>query len=178
MKNEYEIRGDVTAIFINSPKHGRMETLISTKQLDKVKEFPNSWCLMLDRKMGDFYAYGKLSAVGEIESKTVRLHRWITETTCKMVVDHINHQTLDNTDNNLRVVTQSENMQNRKGATRTNISGIRGVTWNKSKQKWQSIIKVEGKEMYLGSFEKIEDAEKVVTDARKTYMPYSREVTV
>lgn len=177
MKNEYEIRGDVTAIIINSPKHGRIETLISTEKLERAMEFPNAWGVRFDKRMESFYVSGNLFSPGEIKYKrTVSLHRWVTQSSEKMVVDHINHQTLDNTDNNLRVITHSENMQNRKGATRTNSSGIRGVTWDKPARKWRTSIRVEGKYFYLGLFEDIAEAEKVVSDARKTYMPYSQEV--
>lgn len=175
MKNEYEIRGDVTAIFIDSPKYGRMETLISTEKLNKVREFPNTWCLKVERKIEGFYAFGFLLTPGERQRTTVSLHRWITQSPKKMVVDHINHQTLDNTDGNLRVVTQSENMQNRKGATKTSTSGIRGVSWRKVERKWQAHIRINGKMVTLGLFEKIEDAEICVNIARKEFMPYSQE---
>jgi hypothetical protein len=45
---------------------------------------------------------------------------------------------LDNTDSNLRLITQSANMQNYKGAHVDSISGVRGVAWENSKKKVES----------------------------------------
>lgn len=173
MKNEYEIRGDVTAIFLKSKKYGDMETLISTEKLDKVKEFLGSWYLSLDKKSRSFYVLG--NGNGDSKGKTIVFHRLITGAPRGMVVDHINHQTLDNTDVNLRVLTNAENLQNRKGATKNSKSGVRGVTRIKGRNKWQATIAINGKCTYLGLFETIEAAELVVKEARLKHMPYSKE---
>lgn len=45
-------------------------------------------------------------------------------------IDHINRNTLDNRIENLRLITKSRNMQNRKKCTR-NTSGVKGVYWDK-----------------------------------------------
>lgn len=37
-------------------------------------------------------------------------------------------------------------------------SGYRGVHWKKNKQKWQAIIKIDGKNLYLGYFNRPEEA--------------------
>lgn len=55
------------------------------------------------------------------------LHQMVVQANPGMVIDHINHDTLDNRRSNLRVVTQQENMQNRHGADRDSSTGIRGV---------------------------------------------------
>lgn len=44
-----------------------------------------------------------------------------------------------------------------------------GVSWSKSKNKWQSYIQFKGKRIYLGTFEKFEDAIKARSDAEKIY---------
>ena len=41
------------------------------------------------------------------------MHRLIMNNPIGLVVDHINNQTLDNRRENLRIVSQSENMANR-----------------------------------------------------------------
>lgn len=173
MKNDYEIRGDVTAIIINSPKYGIIETLISTNKLDRVKEFRNTWVVNFDSKMNTFYVQGSLYA--DKERTLIILHRWITEAPKGMVVDHINHQTLDNRDDNLRIVAQSENCQNKNGAYRGSSSGIRGVSWNKNSGKWYTHVTVNQKTISVGYYSTIEEAERAVIEARTKYMPYSKE---
>jgi hypothetical protein len=64
-------------------------------------------------------------------------------------IDHINHDKLDNRVENLRLVTRSENNKNR-GLSPKNTSGITGVCWSKVKKKWESKIKINGKDINLG----------------------------
>jgi hypothetical protein len=175
MKNEYEIRGDVTAIIMNSPKYGRVETLISTSQLERAQQFGVRWHPFAIKGTQSFYAECNSPMVNGKRSKKIRLHRWITNAPDGMVVDHRNHDTLDNTDSNLRVCTQLENQQNRQGPTRSGKSGIRGVTWHKYRNKWQAAIRINNISIHVGSFADIRDAEEAVKKARADMMPYSLE---
>lgn len=158
MKNVYEIRGEVTAIFIKTNKHGTMEALISTRQLEKVKQFPNAWYPYYSRTSNSFYVFGRT------HGKFIHLHRWITDAPTELVVDHINHNTLDNTDPNLRVCSRSENQFNRSGPTRRNKSGERGVCWVESCGKWSAKVKYKGKWVYQKWFTDFQEA---VTEVRK-----------
>lgn len=173
MKNNYEIRGDVTAIYLKSAKHGDLETLISTDKLDRVKELPNTWCPSYKKSMNSFYVVGTLDTK---KKQVVSIHRWILESPDDLVVDHINHDTLNNTNSNIRNVTKSENQQNRLGGTKRNTSGYRGVSWSKESQKWTTKIKVNGKAKYLGMYEDIKEANNVVKRYRMLHMPFSQEI--
>lgn len=42
-----------------------------------------------------------------------------------------------------------------------NTSGVKGVTWDKAKNKWKAQIRFKGKNYHLGRYETIEDATKV-----------------
>ena len=64
-------------------------------------------------------------------------------------VDHINHIKTDNSYNNLRLATPSENLKNIEMNGR-NKSGVFGVSKNKESGKWRSQVKVSGKMIYLG----------------------------
>ena len=175
MKNAIEARGGITAIIINSPKYGRKETLISTNKLERAQDYVGSWGVSWSPKSKTFSILGNLS-VGNGKYKRVQLHRWITEAPDGMFVDHINHDTLNNTNDNLRICTNSENQQNRKGSDSDNkSSGIRGVTWNKRHGKWYSQLRVNGKQIHLGCFEKLADARSAAEGARAKYMPFSVE---
>lgn len=173
MKNNYEIRGDVTAIFIDSPKYGMIETLISTSKLNRVKDFPNLWHLYWSVNTQSFYVYGNSTLNGKYTR--ILLHRYVTNAPKYTHVDHVNHETLNNTDRNLRTLTLSENQQNRRGANRNSKSGVRGVVWIEKSKKWQSSVRINGKQKYIGIFTDLVDAERAVIEARKNHMPYSKE---
>lgn len=73
----------------------------------------------------------------------------------KKVVDHINHDTLKNTRDNLRYVSYRQNMQNLR---KNKSSKYPGVSWNTQKQKWVSQIRVDGEIQHLDFFDIEEDA--------------------
>jgi len=77
----------------------------------------------------------------------------------KLVVDHIDGNILNNSVENLRIVTTRENSTT---CFRKNIeahtSQYIGVGWNKSTNKWRSRIQINGKSIHLGSFKIEKDA--------------------
>ena len=75
----------------------------------------------------------------------------------KINVDHISRDRTNNHVNNLRWATASENAQNR-SITSRNTSGVKGVSFHKSSQKWRAQIDADGRKIYLGSFEDKNDA--------------------
>jgi len=72
-------------------------------------------------------------------------------------LDHINRRRTDNKISNLRLATRSENEQN-KLLQRCNTSGFRGVSWSKSRNRWQASIMLNGKQQHLGYFAAAEEA--------------------
>lgn len=62
------------------------------------------------------------------------LHRWITNATDNEYVDHKDHDTFNNLEENLRVTTNSKNNQNRKSANSNNTTGHRNVNWGNNKR--------------------------------------------
>ena len=75
----------------------------------------------------------------------------------KKCVDHINNDRKNNKLNNLRWATAEQNQHNRK-IDKDNTSGTKGVSFVKKTNKWRARINIDGKEIYLGSFMKKEDA--------------------
>ncbi len=67
------------------------------------------------------------------------------------IVDHINHDTLDNRRASLRIAIGSQSQQNR-GKHIDNTSGYKGVTFHKHNRKFVSSIQVNGKRKWLGYF--------------------------
>ena len=83
-------------------------------------------------------------------------------------VDHINGIKNDNRIENLREASKIENAYNRK-TSKNNTSGIKGVRWDKKRERWIAKINIDGKPKYFGSFKDIELAELVVIEARSKY---------
>ena len=82
-----------------------------------------------------------------------------------MQIDHINGNKLDNRIENLRIATYAENQWNAK--TRVdNKSGVKGVCWHKATRRWLAQIKHNKVLHYLGVYDTIEEAAKVVQDKR------------
>lgn len=106
-----------------------------------------NWCLSSGYVRGA--PKGKSSVV-----KQQRLSRLVTGASEGMVVDHINHDILDNRCSNLRVCTYAQNSANAK--PRKGTSGFKGVS--KLRAKWQANICHRGKVEYLGVFDSPEDA--------------------
>lgn len=82
-------------------------------------------------------------------SKSGFMHRLITKCPPDMVVDHINHDTLDNRYMNLRVCTRQQNQMNI--VSKTGKSKYKGVYWDGRGCKWIASINFKGKSTYIAS---------------------------
>jgi len=66
----------------------------------------------------------------------------------------------------LRACTQKQNMENRRGPSRINRSGVRGVYWHSNTEKWLASVTHNGKTHFAGLFETVAEAEDAVIAAR------------
>lgn len=94
-----------------------------------------------------------------INGKKVSLHQLVIGKKEGYIIDHINHDRLDNRTCNLRHITKSFNSFNRKG-----VNGI-----CKSNGKWHAQICKDYKHMSLGRFDNKEDAVKARKEAEIKY---------
>ena len=83
-----------------------------------------------------------------------------------LVVDHMCHNTLCVNPSHLQAVTVKENMENLISAHKGNVSGVRGVRWDKRLKKWRASISHYGKPVQVGMFTDLKQAEKAVIEAR------------
>ena len=95
------------------------------------------------------------------------MSREIMKTPKGMLCDHKNHKTLDNQEHNLRNVTNSQNMMNRKGAQKNNRLGVLGVRQNG--YGFQAHISVNRKIKCFPNRKTIEEATQDRKDAEKIY---------
>ena len=83
-------------------------------------------------------------------------------------IDHKDTNTLNDRIDNLRAATHTTNKWNT-GIRKNNTSGIKGVSWQSQRSKWQARIDVDGKTIHLGLFETIEEATTTRRNAAEKY---------
>lgn len=117
-----------------------------------------------------FYA---LRHVGR--NKKIMMHRDVMNPPDNLLVDHIDHNGLNNTKNNLRLATYHQNNVNRI-KTRTNkcSSKYKGVSLHKRDKLYHASICCNGKKYKLGSFKNETDAAKAYDKkARKLFCEFA-----
>lgn len=132
---------------------------IDSDDLEKVSNF--KWYARKGKR-GVYYATSTLH-------KNVHMHRLILGVTDRKVfVDHKDHNGLNNTKENLRAVTNSQNMMNSRPNKNT-TSKYKGVYWAKDKGKWTAQIKINSKMKYIGRFHIEDDAAIAYNEMAKEY---------
>jgi hypothetical protein len=113
-------------------------------------EFLNQW-KWYAAAYGKGYTYAVRTLVRPNGNNGVlKMHRVIMNAPTDMVVDHKNHDCLDNRKSNLRICSRSQNSMN-SCARRGTASGLKGVCRAK-KGMWTAGIRVQGKMIHLGTF--------------------------
>lgn len=148
-------------IIINSKKHGNKTILIDDEDFEEFNK--NIWTVY--KNLHSFY----IKRMVYINNKRTVLnyHRQILKLFHgdNSIVDHINHNGLDNRKCNLRIVTKTQNNQN--STSRKNSSSkYLGVAYNKRDNKWQANIRINKKLLFLGYFPFTNEGE---INAAKTY---------
>jgi hypothetical protein len=98
------------------------------------------------------------------ENKIRRMHRVIMDNPKGYQIDHINHDGLDNRKENLRLVTNRQNHQNR---INQGVSKYPGVSWDKQSNKWEARKTIDGKLYWLGRFDTETEAHNAVLKFNK-----------
>lgn len=119
--NTYRTEGDTSFVVMC---HG-IEAVIDTADLPFIRQFV--WTPTFAKPIGHSYTITRVRDDSG-QAHTKYMHRLILDAPSGMVVDHINHNSLDNRRSNLRVCTHSENMYNRKGTDPRSRTGIQGVS--------------------------------------------------
>lgn len=75
----------------------------------------------------------------------------------KAIIHYKDRNPLNLKRNNLEVISR-EKTQYKKGMSKNNTSGYKGVSWNKHAKKYSANIKVQGKAKFLGYYSSVHDA--------------------
>lgn len=157
--NYYEILETEETILLHivSKKYGEKIFKIDLEDYDKVSTY--HWGVRQYRN--NFYAFTHLG-----NYKYIGLHRLVINAPQDKMVDHIDHCTLNNKKENLKICTNTENQHNRKG-----LEGIRKTKWG-----FQVVMSVDNKRKCFGTYKTFEEAKQVRINAEKEYRPYVKEI--
>ena len=121
------------------------EFFVSLCDLDKAKEI--TWCVILSHGIKRLYGYDRQTGNKRL------MHDWLGFKN----YDHADRNELNNRRENLRECTPQQNSIN-KSKQKNNTSGIVGVSWYKSTQKWRAQIRFNNKTYSIGYFINKDDA--------------------
>lgn len=112
--------------------------------------YKHKWRVL--RTKNNIYAHRSKKTHEGPRGSNIYLHRAVMNAPAGSDVDHENHYGLDCRKSNLRICTRPQNIRNRRGPNRGSLSGIRGVCWNRAKDRWVAQICVDGKRRTIGRF--------------------------
>jgi len=157
--NKYEIRGNVTAIFLEDNKKNIVaEAIIDTEDLNNLIRLDYRWYRGWSWNKTAYYPTATEYYYDEKKnrkSKVHRLHNVIMKSEGKyeVKIDHIDNDTYNNTKENLRKSNNASNSKNRSRKNSNNTSGYRNVSFIGG--YWRIQLQVNGKNKLFP--EKFED---------------------
>lgn len=118
--------------------------------------------------------YGQFSVGG----RHVAVHRYSYELATgqrlgNLEIDHRCHMSACVNPQHLRPATRKQQGENRAGADRDSRSGVRGVHWSKSKNRWVAKVKHHGKIIHVGYFDDLAEAEAAVIAKRNALFTFN-----
>ena len=153
--NTYDLSGEFG---IGHTSKGE-EFWFDLENYDMIKDY----CWYKDKK-------GYIVSTDSKTRKTILFHRIITNCPDGYMPDHIlgKETRYDNRKSNLRIVTKQQNGMN-SALSENNTSGVTGVKWHSRDNIWEACITVNYKRIYLGRYNKFEDAVKARKEAEEKY---------
>jgi hypothetical protein len=152
--NKYILYNDYAEMVIESKTYGDIFVKIDLEDVERCKK--HCWHAHYDKNIKDYYF---LSRCRDNHKHIISLHRYIMNAPENLVVDHINHNPLDNRKSNLRICTMLQNNHNKK--RQNDDIGV----YKMKNGKYIVRLFYKGKILNLGTYENKEYAIKI----RKEY---------
>ena len=153
--NKFILFNELAILRITKQDGKEIDFLIDTDDVKFLKKY--HWRVRYTRKLNNYYA-----ETGKGKNRLI-LHRLLTNCPDGLVVDHINHNTIDNRKCNLKVCTYGENMINRY-TFKNNKLGEKNISYKQNRYCVRFFR--DKKEIYIGSFATL----KAAIDSRNKYL--------
>lgn len=141
---------DIARIELRRKDKPSLWAVVDLADLERVLRY--RWCSIKIRQRT--YAQTTIRRNG---GKThIYLHRYILDAPAGALVDHVDHDGLNNRRSNLRLATPTGNVRNARLRS-DNPSGYKGVAQTPS-GRWRARIVVKGKRIWLGTHATAEEA--------------------
>jgi hypothetical protein len=114
---------------------------------------------------------------GDDRQRTIYLHREIAQPPPGMEVDHINGDRLDNRRENLRLVTHSQNEQNKPLLNPRSRTGHRNI-YPTRHGKYRVEVQLNRKKIHVGHFGELSQAIEAAAAARKQWFTHAPDCSV
>ena len=165
-----DTENNIAKIELNRTKAENLWAIIDLEDLQRVLDFPYTWFAKYDPDIDSFYAVASQYHKELGRARPVYLHQFVMDANGK-VVDHENHDTLDDRKSNLRISEEIRNAMNRKAKNKNNKSGYRNVSWSNTEKMWIVQLQINKKNTVLGkfSYEELEQAGKFAEEMRQKY---------
>lgn len=141
--------------------------LVDDEDFERVMQ--HNWFIAL-KPNGMMYAVRELNQNKGARRSIQRMHRFVLSLSGPLpIVDHRNHNGLDNQKRNLRRCTQQNNVRNRRKGSAKKTSKFKGVCWSKANKKWRANIRFDNKQVHIGLYQSEKDAALAYNAAANKY---------
>ena len=146
-------------IDISTPKHPNTFAMVDDEDFERISA--HHWYAVANPK--SIYPRRKIKG-----GDSIHMQNDLLCAPDKMVVDHIDGNTLNNQKSNLRICTIGENARNR-GKQSNNKSSLKGVVHVVGTQRFRARITIKGKIIHLGCYGSVREASKAYDAAAEKY---------
>lgn len=144
----YTVEGKYAYIPLSGERGKGLRAKVDLEDIPRIAEHSTRWCL----RKAAHHKLGYAQAWSKKLKKVVGMHNIICPTDPGFSPDHINYDTLDNTQANLRPATARNQQINKRKRSGTS-SNYPGVRWHKGNKKWYAeALDPSGKYHHLGCF--------------------------
>lgn len=147
-----------------SPNKGKYVAIVDDEDFDYLNQF--RWTVEVHKKT----CYARRLIRSEYSVKYIAMHTLLLNPNYGEMVDHINHNGLDNRRCNLRICTRGQNGMNKQSHGKIKYLGVSVHNNNGNFNKFRSDICLNRKKYYLGTFNcEIEAAKAYDNKARELF---------